>query len=131
MIKELITCGIILTLVLGLNYYFSRETEKNLNNMNELLGNIKNELIKLEDEADNKEVLNKIKELEVKWEEIYYKLAFYIEHDELEKVESNLVSVKSFTVSKEYNEAISDLDKGLFTISHINKKYLFKLENVF
>ena len=131
MIKEYITCTIILVLVLGLNYFFSVQTKNNLDYAKDMLENIKSELTNLNDKQDNDKVIKKIEDLENRWEEIYHKLAFYIEHDELEKVENNLISVKSFTESKEYNEAISDLDKSLFTLEHINKKYLFKLENIF
>ena len=129
--KEIIICAIIIILVILLNYLFLSQTNNSLNNISSRLEYIKEELIKLTDEESNTSVMDKIEELEKQWEITYYTLAFYIEHDELEKVENNLISVKSFIESKEYNEAISDLDKSLFTLSHINEKYLFKLQNIF
>lgn len=65
------------------------------------------------------------------WESRHNKLAYYIEHDELEKVETNLVALKSFIDSNEYAEAVSELDKSVFILKHIEDKYDFNLENVF
>ena len=70
----------------------------------------------------------KVKE---EWETRHDKLAYYIEHDELEKVETNLTSMNSFLETNEYAEAISELDKDIFILKHIKEKYEFNLENIF
>ena len=59
------------------------------------------------------------------------KLAYFIEHDELEKVETDLVSIKSYIETQEYEQAVGELDKGAFVLKHIEDKYAFNLQNIF
>ncbi len=66
-----------------------------------------------------------------KWERRHDKLAYFIEHDELEKVKTDLTALNSFIETKEYAEAISELDKCVFVLKHIEDKYAFNLQNVF
>ena len=58
-------------------------------------------------------------------------MAYYIEHDELEKVRTNLTELKSHTETEEYEEAINDLDKSVFVLEHIEEKSEFNLKNIF
>ena len=74
---------------------------------------------------------SKVKEVRDDWENRHDKLAYYIEHDELEKVETNLVALNGFIESSKYSDAISELDKSVFVLKHIEDKYAFNLENVF
>ena len=74
---------------------------------------------------------NKKEEIKKEWENRYDKLAYFIEHDELEKVKTDLTALNSFIETKEYAEAISELDKCVFILKHIEDKYAFNLQNVF
>ena len=65
------------------------------------------------------------------WEKRHDKLAYYIEHDELEKVETAFVAMKSYVESEQYEESKSELDKSIFILKHIEDKYDFTLQNVF
>ena len=59
-------------------------------------------------------VKNKKEEIKKEWENRYNKLAYFIEHDELEKVKTDLTALNSFIETKEYAEANSELDKCVF-----------------
>ena len=72
-----------------------------------------------------------MEEIKKSWEARHDKLAYFIEHDELEKVETDLTSLKSFIETNSYSEATSELDKSVFVLQHIEDKYAFNLENVF
>lgn len=65
------------------------------------------------------------------WQEKHDKLAYFIEHDELEKVETELVAIKSSIETEDYEESISELDKSVFILKHIEDKYDFNMQNVF
>ena len=54
-----------------------------------------------------------------------------LEDTEIEKVENNLTSVRSFIETKNYSDAISELDKANFLLKHIEDKYPISLENIF
>ena len=90
-------------------------------------GKLKQSLINASKEDSEIEV-NEIKQ---KWDKAHDKLAYYIEHDELEKVETNLTSCKSLAETENYDLAISELEKTVFVLNHITDKYAFNLENIF
>ena len=83
------------------------------------------------EEEVNENIKNKKEEIKKEWENRYDKLAYFIEHDELEKVKTDLTALNSFIETKEYAEAISELDKCVFVLKHIEDKYAFNLQNVF
>ena len=83
------------------------------------------------EEEVNENIKNKKEEMKKEWENRYDKLAYFIEHDELEKVKTDLTALNSFIETKEYAEAISELDKCVFVLKHIEDKYAFNLQNVF
>ena len=86
---------------------------------------------KIEENVDEEEIYNYIKELKDNWENRYSKLAYYIEHDELEKVNLYIVGLESNYNSKEIGDAIEELDKCEFILKHIEEKYSFSLKNIF
>ena len=65
------------------------------------------------------------------WEKRHEKLAYYIEHDELEKVETELIGIKSDLETEDYEELIIGIDKSVFILKHIEDKYAFNLQNIF
>jgi len=75
--------------------------------------------------------IEKLGELDKKWDEKHDKLAYYIEHDELEKVDTAIVQVKSFVENEEIPSAIAELETGKFVLEHIERKYKFNLQNIF
>ena len=126
MLKETIICivivvGIIIGSILTQNY-----TQSTVEKISKKLVELKEELIKGKNVEENE-----IKNLEKEWDEKKKKLAYFLEHDELEKVETNLVGMKSFIKTKEYTEAICELEKGIFVLKHIEEKYALSLENIF
>ena len=58
-----------------------------------------------------------MKKVKEKWEERYKILAFYIEHDELEKVETELTRLEADLGVEEYKHCISELDTTIFISS--------------
>ena len=82
--------------------------------------------------ADSKENTDlEISKIEKKWNEVHEKLAYYIEHDELEKVENNFTACKSLADTGEFNQAICELEKMKFVLEHITDKYSFNWVNIF
>ena len=65
------------------------------------------------------------------WNKEYQTLAYYIEHDELEKVSEALVRAKANISAEEYNSAIENIDSCIFLLQHIEEKDKFTLKNIF
>lgn len=129
MYREIIISVLIIVSIFTFDKMTQRYTDKTINDaiqdLNMIKQNIKEEII------DNKEVVKKCNEKYQKWLRYHKYLAFYIEHNELEKVEINYVAGKSLIEMEKYEEAISEIEKTIFVMQHINDKYSVNLENIF
>ena len=131
--KEIIVCIIIVIAIIVGNIVTQNYTVKSIGILSEELEELKKDVIEAEDNGEevNENIKNKKEEIKKEWENRHDKLAYFIEHDELEKVETDLTALNSFIETKEYAEAISELDKCVFVLKHIEDKYAFNLQNLF
>ena len=132
--KELIICIIIFTAIVIGNIITQNYTKQSVNNLSNELEELKENIggkIGENNNKENEELIEKINDITKNWEERHDKLAYYIEHNELEKVEDNLTGLSSLIKTNEYPDAIKELDKCVFILKHIEEKYAFNLENIF
>ena len=132
--KEIIICIIVVIAIsIGniITQQYTKESVATLSNDLEELKLDLNNKIKNEKEKTNDELSNSVDKITKDWESRHDKLAYYIEHNELEKVEDNLTGLDSLVSTEEYAEAIKELDKCIFILRHIEEKYAFNLENIF
>lgn len=127
--KEIIIILFIAIFIIALNYITQNYTKESINLLNNSLNELKQEVSK--DDAKKDILENKIEEIYSLWKEREYKLAFYIEHDELEKVESKLKLIKGNIENESYEETIPDIEDVIFILMHIEEKYKFIIKNVF
>lgn len=83
------------------------------------------------EEKDKNEAINQINTIQNKWKEKYDKLAFYLEHDELEKIGTEFTKLASYINTEEYEEAINQLETVNFILKHIEDKEKFSIQSVF
>lgn len=127
--KEIIICIIIIIIIIIVNIITQSYTDKSVDFLDSRLEELRGELQK---ENIEKEVLQGKAEIVMEdWKRKYEKLAFYIEHDELEKVETELTSLKANIEVEQYEECISDLEKSIFILNHIKEKFKFNIKNIF
>ena len=125
--KELVICIILVVLIIIGDIVTQNYTKNTVNYITNELELLKQGLSeKSKEQADDE--INKIDE---KWKDAHDKLAYYIEHDELEKVETNFTACKSLAKTGEYSQAISELEKTIYVLDHITDKYSFNLVNIF
>lgn len=130
--KEAVICIVIVLVIIIGNIGTQNYTVESVKVLSEKLQDLKMDVTKLKDQEEaSEETKNKMEAIQEEWSKRHDRLAYFIEHDELEKVENNLIGMDSYVESGEYAEAISELDKGVFILRHIEEKYAFKLENVF
>ena len=127
MIKEILICIIIVTGIIGLELFTQNFTEKTVKEITASFSKIGNEIVKQNIEQINIELEN----ISDKWEEKQKKLAYYIEHDELEKVHTAIVTMKSYIKTNDFSSAMAELEEGEFVIEHIQEKNSFNLQNIF
>ena len=153
MAKEFIICTIIIIGIVIGNGVTQGYTKNSIEDINAKLESLeqtlneeleinnnekKNEQIESEEKTMNGEEEGKITEIENKgeeiykeWEDMFSKLAYYIEHEELEKVSRNIENVKTYVKLEQYEDAIKEINEVIFVLNHIEEKYSFNLQNIF
>lgn len=128
MYKEIIICTIVLVIIFGLNYITQKNTDDTVEIMYQNLETVRKDIL---EENPNKELaIEHAHEAYDKWEEEDDKMAYYIEHDELEKVKTALTSIRSFVEVEEYSDGIEAIDKCIYILDHIHEREMFTLDNI-
>ena len=100
--------------------------------MNQKLDILKEESLNENINDDNKKnISDTITDIENNWNSFQEKLAYYIEHDELEKVETQIWAMKGFCEIGKYDEVVPELDKCVFILEHIQDKTKLNVKNIF
>jgi len=128
-LKDIIIIIIVLFIIIGsgtfLQGYIKSTSQEMVNDLEELKTNIKsNGEIDIHIKKQAKSVYNKWEELEKKWSMI-------VLHDELDLIETSLVSMKANVESKVIDMSVEEIDKSIFLLEHIYEKERFCLKNIF
>ena len=126
--KEIIICIIVIILVIGLDILTRNYTKNTVEIINRKLSDFKELLI---EEAEQEKVKEINDDIMNEWQEKYEVLAYYIEHDELEKVETELTALTSSIDVVQYNDGVENLDRCIFILNHIKDKYIVEIKNIF
>lgn len=135
--KEVIIVVIILTLIIITDIFTQKYTKNSFENIKLKLDEIR-DIGKTLEEDGNKDIEKERKKLKEKmeiinkeWRKINKKVAIYIEHNELEKVNVSMVKFKNYFELGEYGEAIPELENCKYILEHIVEKQQIKLVNLF
>ena len=132
MYKEIIFSIVIVVVVVVGNVVTQNYTHKSVKNTTTELEELKQELLSESNEdIDWDNAKEKFSALQTEWRNSFEKLAYYIEHDELEKVDTNLIGLKSYIDTQEEADAVSELEKIFFVLKHIEDKTIMNLKNIF
>ena len=127
--KEIIIVIIIIILIVVGHILTQNYTKKVFYELAKELNEIK---ISIKDNnMSNVDLKNKIDDVQKKWEEKYDMLAYYLEHDELEKVQTQLIGIKANVETEEYERSVEMIENCLFVLKHIEDKDSLKLVNIF
>lgn len=127
MLKETIICIIIIIAIFSLDIFTQGYTETTTQEITNMMSELRDTI--LNEESDK--IVTDLNELEESWKEKHDKLAYYIEHDELEKVDTAIVTMKSYVETQDYSSAAAELDEGKFVLEHIQEKNAVNLQNIF
>lgn len=127
--KEMIICLLVIIFVIVGNIITQKNTSKVVEEINSGLTEVKEQI---SNQYVNQEKAKlKMNEIEEMWRQEHDKMAFYIEHDELEKVETELTRLKADIETKEYTMGVENLDNCIFMLEHIKDKSALKIVNIF
>ena len=127
--KELWICIFVILCIIIINMLVENYTDYAVKLMDDKL-DILEKSIK-EDEINRKNVKDNLEEAINSWKNVYERLAYFIEHDELEKVETELTELKANIEQENYEEVVPNIEKGIFILNHIREKFRPNLKNVF
>ena len=131
MTKELIISIIIIVSIFIGNAVTENYTKESVSETTQSLAILRNEIVKDENEINYDTIKTETDDIYEKWSLRHEKLAYYIEHDELEKVKTELTGLKGYIEKEEYSEALNELDKSVYILEHIKDKTAINLKNIF
>lgn len=133
--EGIITLIIVIVIIIG-DFAMQTYTNKQLGKVEEELKELKERILTDEKEeegtdSDTKPLLERTNKIYEEWEEKNKILSYYLEHDELEKVNTQMVLVKGYLEIEDAEEAVPEIEEGLYILEHIRKKEELSLRNIF
>lgn len=129
MYKELIISAIVVIVILGLNGITQNYTQNAVTQMSEKLDKTRQELVK--EEVDFESAKKVSKEAFDQWEELDNTIALYIEHAEIEKVKTAIISMQSFIEMEDDSQAVDSIDRCRYILENIKRREEFSIDNIF
>lgn len=127
--KEMMICIIVIAFIVIGNVITQNHTKQCVQQLNQELSNLRSEIIVAE--KKHEELKNKSKEIRELWNNMQETLSFYVEHDELEKVETQLALLIGEMKTELYDDAIPEIEKCQFILEHIEDKTSLTIKNIF
>ena len=126
--EAIITILIILAIIIG-EWLTQSYSKKTLSGVQDSLRELKEGILSSENEVS--ELIDKTNQIYDKWEEDNQLLSYYLEHDELEKVNTQFVLVKGYLETDDPQNAIPDIEEGIYILEHIKEKEKLSIKNIF
>ncbi len=121
--KVIVLCIVIVVSIIISDYIIKNNICSNFNYIISILERIDNE-------NDNNIREDKVSEIEAIVRDRYLLMAFYIDHGELEKIRSQIVTIKAGIDESDESFLHEEIKKTIFIINHLKEKIDFKLENI-
>lgn len=123
--KELIICLVIICSIVIGDIWLQNYTSKTLDIISTNLEELKETL------NDNKFSKEKVIQVNNEWDKKFNILTCFLEHDELEKVKTQLVVITAGIDVEDTEHVYEEIDKAVYILEHIKDKNSLKLDNIF
>ena len=127
--KETIIVIITIVLIFIGNFIIEKYSSWAIGTTTDELEELKNLISK--EKVEKMEAKEKVDSIHEKWDEKYRTMAFFVEHNELEKVETELTGLRSSIEEEEYSVALNELDRAEYLLKHIEEKNKLSWKNLF
>lgn len=127
--KEAIITIIIIILIFAGEWITQNYTKKTLGKTQDQLRELKEDI--LNSQNNNSYLIEKTGKIYEDWEKENEILSYYLEHNELEKVNTQIILIKGYLESDTPQDSIPDLEEGIYILDHIKQKEVFNLKNIF
>lgn len=135
--KEIFIVSFILVVMFGLSFTtqsYSREQIDSVGSQLREIYDLANESLNMSNESgisSKDDIENKMENVNSIWNTANKKLAYYTEHDELEKISTSMVTIKEYVLLENYEDAIPEIQKCIFILEHLEEKGTFSIVNLF
>lgn len=129
MYKELVIIIIVIVVIVIGNIITQNNTIEAVSQISGELVSLRKEMEK--EDASQEKSKQQMKKVEEVWNEKYKLMAFYIEHNELEKVQTELTKLRADIQMEEYAQGVENLENCIFILEHIKDKSALKVVNIF
>lgn len=129
MYKELVISIIVVVCITIGNIITQNNTIESVNQISGQLTTLRQEIEKKN--ANQEKAEKQMQKVEEVWQNNYYQMAFYIEHNELEKVHTELATLKADIQMEESAQGVENLENCIFILEHIRDKSALKVVNIF
>lgn len=126
--EELITFIIVGIIIIG-EIISQKYTQKCVEEFKERLYDLKASA--LSEELSKEEIAQTTNSIYEDWNNKSKTLSFYLEHDELEKVHTQMRRVIAYFEVDSKEDAIPELEEGIYTLEHLKDKRELTWKNVF
>ena len=127
--KEAIITIIIIILIFAGEWITQNYTKKTLGKTQDQLRELKEDILNTKN--NNSYLIEKTNKIYEDWEKENEILSYYLEHNELEKVNTQIILIKGYLESDTPQDSIPDLEEGIYILDHIKQKEVFNLKNIF
>ncbi len=127
--RELIIVSIIIVCIIIASIIAQNNTKKEIADIDNKLENFKTEI--MENKKGYIELNEEIDKIYDNWVEKDKILSLYLEHNELEKINLSLKTIKGFVEVDITNESVQEIEKCIATLDHIEEKQAFNIKNIF
>ncbi len=131
--KEIAIILTIIIIVITTNYFAQRFTEKSIKQLEMKLEELSEEIDVEEDNQGNsktKKLLDIFNELEQVWVDNSKILTLYLEHNEIENIDTNLVNISVFIANEQYDNMEVEIENCKYILNHVNEKYKMSFKNI-
>ncbi len=127
--RELIITIIIVIVIIIAGIVTQNNTKKIIGQITDMLESIKQDI--LIDSKEQSEYDENIDNIYEQWLENDQGLSIYLEHNELEKVTTEIREIKGNIEAGEIKESVPHIETCMATLEHIEEKQAFNLQNIF
>ena len=127
MYKEIIIIVTVITLIVALDILTNNYTKNTVSIMSEELSALREDIL----EKNKESAQYKIVAILNKWQKKNDVLAYYIEHDELEKIKTQLTGLAANINVQEYEPSMVQLDTAIFLLENLQEKQKLDLKSMF
>ena len=127
--KEIIVVIILIVLIIILNIFTQNKISNFFDELINELDKIENNIVN--NNSDKNDIQSQLDNILEKWNNEYDKFAVFVEHDELEKIEIEIITINTDFKIGEYNRCVEEIEKCKGLLENLKEKDSFRLVNIF